>query len=322
MVGGDDQSVTNNVPSDITIRQNHFDKNLALSSLSWQFKNLLEFKIGQRMMVEYNLFTNIPAEDQIGAVCNCGPAVEDTAPWTKIEDVTWRYNLAYNCEVGLQMGSQDPPATTNVPARFLAEHNVFLLGEPSGGGERMFQSTGDDGPIDVTFRHNTWLLPGGVGNTMFFEHLSGPAHSFDVIDNIFSRGDQGVDGTGSSEGENALEEHHSSYVFTTNAVIGASAGSYPSGNYFPAAISTIGFVNYQGDGSGDYALVSSSAFAAGGASDASDGTDLGAHWSSFKARIAVAESGDLFEEESGGTTVVGERILSFGGARVRVRLTS
>ena len=59
------------------------------------------------------------------------------------------------------------------------------------------------------------------------------------------------------------------YVFAENVLVGFAEGSYPAGNFFPAMIGDVGFVDAAGD---DYRLAAGSPFAGA----AADGTDIGA----------------------------------------------
>ncbi|PYX72540.1 MAG: hypothetical protein DMG78_12055, partial [Acidobacteria bacterium] len=71
-----------------------------------------------------------------------------------------------------------------------------------------------------------------------------------------------------------------------NAIIASPSNrppnKYPAGNYFPAAASAVGFVNYNNSIGGDYHLRSSSPYKNAG----SDGKDLGADMNALDAAIA------------------------------------
>jgi hypothetical protein len=304
-----DASVSALNPTDITIEYNYFDKReVWRTGTAYRCKNIWESKSSRRTLLQYNVFRHCWSGDpngQDGAWLNITSNAPDTGmPWCQTEELTIRRNLAFRVEVGIGMNGtnglgEDP--VTNV----LYEDNVCIVGELAAGTRRCIDVIGDDAPIGLAFRHNTLLLTGSTGQAAFFEH-SPAAPDVLLTDNIVSRGTNGVDGPGSNEGTDTLDTHHDIYTFSTNAVIGASSGSYPSGNYFPANIAAMNFVNYQADGSGDYSLTPGTTFAAGGASDASDGTDLGARWNDFKNHIAAALSGEPFSE---GTS--GEAALTF-----------
>ena len=84
-----------------------------------------------------------------------------------------------------------------------------------------------------------------------------------------SRGDYGVFGSGKGEGTAALDFFAPGYSFKGNAIIGATAASYPAKNFFPATPGACGFVDYAGD---DFHLKASSSLHGA----ATDGGDVGA----------------------------------------------
>jgi hypothetical protein len=290
MSGGANSGSAAMIPRDITFEYNLVEKREAWRGSGQVIKNLWESKCSYRTLIQYNVFTNVWVAGQDGAVFNWTSNAEGNGhTYMQTTDITCRYNVMKRCHVGFGMAGTSEfgeDLMTNV----LAEHNVVIVGEQSGGGNDCINKIADASPVNVTVRRNTMIIEAATGNAAFFEHLT-PAPDFTMTDNIVSRGNGGVDGTGSNEGTDALNDHHTTYVFTTNAVIGASSGSYPSGNYFPANLAAVNLVNYQADGSGDYSITPGTTYAAGGASDASDGTDLGAHWNTFKAHIMAALNG-------------------------------
>jgi hypothetical protein len=77
-----------------------------------------------------------------------------------------------------------------------------------------------------------------------------------------------VAGNGTGVGTPTLKAYTGGGVFSRNALIGASANSYPSDNFFPSNVNQVGFVDY---GAGNFALGSSSAYKGAG----TDSKDLG-----------------------------------------------
>src|SRR5438477_10761439 len=105
MSGGADPAITGLVPSDIEIRRNHFYKPLIWitenSPNQWTVKNLLEFKNAQRILVEGNIFENIWAAAQIGALMNAKSVNQDGGcTWCVTRDLTFRFNRGINLENG------------------------------------------------------------------------------------------------------------------------------------------------------------------------------------------------------------------------------
>jgi hypothetical protein len=65
LFGGAEASVPGVVPSDITIRGNHFHKPLSWKG-TWMVKNILELKAGRRVLVERNVFDGVWQDGQSG----------------------------------------------------------------------------------------------------------------------------------------------------------------------------------------------------------------------------------------------------------------
>jgi hypothetical protein len=78
----------------------------------------------------------------------------------------------------------------------------------------------------------------------------------------------------------------SPYTFASNAIIATpssfSGPTWPTGNFFPASVGTVQFVNYNGGNGGDYHLQPSSPYAGA----ATDGMNLGANVDAVLAAIS------------------------------------
>jgi hypothetical protein len=286
------------VPLDITIEYCFFEKRDSFHTGPNVFcKNIFESKSGHRILIQYCAFHHCWPEEQDGAWLNITSNADSNGmSHCQTTDLTIRYNLAWNVAVGIGtngLGDFDEDPVTDV----LYEHNVCIVGAEALGNRNCIDCLGNDGsPFNQQFRHNTILLTGATGATMFVQHPTA-APTLIMQDNIFSRGSRGVTDSpgGGNEGTTTLNSEHTTYTFTNNAIIGASSGNYPANNFFPANIAACNFTNYQADGSGDYSIASGALKNA-----ASDGTDVGADWNAFKDQIAAAISGDLFEGGEGG----------------------
>jgi hypothetical protein len=279
MFGGSTASITNVVPSDIEIRRNHFFKPLSWNG-TWPVKNLLEFKIGQRVLVEGNLMENCWTSAQTGWAILVTPRSEGTSmPWSTTRDITFRYNKILNVGSGINITGDDGDGDSQKTFRIYLHDNVFVL-NASFGDARVFQILGDKGgyPQDVTIRHNTAFTP-GAGLVLAY----GPINMGTYADNITS-GDYAVLGDGVGEGNNAIAGHLTNWAFQKNAWVGESSGSYPANNFFPANMAAVGFVNYAG---GNYRLSTSSPYKNAG----TDGKDLGADIGALEAAIASGSGG-------------------------------
>ena len=264
--GGSDPTIPNAVPSDIEIRCNYFFKPLSWMSELWDIKNLLEFKNAQRVLAEGNRFENCWPNAQSGFALLLTPRNQNnTAPWSVVQDICIRFNTFINIAQGIVMSGYDSPNISQRTSRILIQNNVLNVTNLGTGGDgRLFEVL--NGPTDVIFDHNTgfctnaYMVSDGTPNTDFFMFQN----------NLVNFANYGFIGSGTATANTTLAAYFNpNWVVTTNAIIGGAATGYPSGNYFPADTTAVGFINYTG---GDYHLTAASPYVNLG----TDGKDLGA----------------------------------------------
>jgi hypothetical protein len=254
MFGGGDPKIQGMIPSDIEIRQNHFFK-----PMSWQgqytVKNLLEFKMGRRILVEGNVFENNWQAAQSGYAINIKSANQGGGygDWTVTEHVTFRYNIIRNSSQGITLfvGRTDSQPFNTI----LIAHNIMdRIGADSdfGGQGKILQIVG--GVDNIIFEHNTMFGQRLTG----FTGTKGQVDNFVFRNNIVSGGRYGLTGDGTGEGTATLNTFATGgWAMDGNLVIGRNGSSYPANNHFPNDVGAIGFRNY---GAGDYELSSTSMF--------------------------------------------------------------
>lgn len=266
MFGGADPSIPNAVPSDIEIRWNTFFKPLSWMSEKWSIKNLCEFKNAQRVLLEGNHFENNWPQSQNGFALLLTPRNQNnTAPWSVVQDITIRFNTFLNIAQGFNILGRDAPNVSQRTARILIQNNIVQVTNLGKGGDgRLYQVLG--GPTDVIFDHNT----GFCTNAYLVCEGSTKIDNFVFQNNIVNHGTYGFIGTGTAYANTTLAMYFNpNWTITSNVDIGGSATQYPTGNYFPSTIASVGFNDYAG---GDYRLKSGSPFKNKG----TDGKDLGA----------------------------------------------
>jgi len=268
MFGGADPGIPNLIPSDIEIRQNYFLKPLAWrTSGSWTVKNLLELKLGRRVLIQGNIFENSWADAQTGFALVFWSANE-TGPttWAQTADVWVRENIIRHAGAGLQLTDKgDFPAVPVARVRF--DNNLWIDINTSWSGQfgRLFQvASNTDQLTAIKFHHQT----GFADNTMITV-ASGATQQFEFRNNIVAHGNFGIKSDDAGDGTATLNLHMPGWLFAGNVLIGAPSASYPAGNFFPANVAAVGFVNAAG---GDYRLAASSPYKG----QATDGTDPGA----------------------------------------------
>jgi len=169
---------------------------------------------------------------------------------------------------GLDITGHDDDGSGSA-SNFLVQNNVCDdLNSNWGSDGRWFQLT--TGANNVTIDHNTVFQTGFI---LVFD--VGQEYNVNATNNIVLRGGD-VAGNGAGLGSSALSAYDVGGTFMNNVLVGASAGQYPGGNFFPSSIDQVGFVNYAG---GDYRLAFNSPYKNAG----TDSKDLGANLSSAPA---------------------------------------
>ena len=285
MFGGADPSIPNLVPSDITIRRNYFTKPLEWRGQHWQVKNAFELKNARRVLVEGNVFEHVWAGAQTGYAIVFTPRNQGgRAPWSVVEDVTFRYNVVRHAGNGFNITGYDDEKPSAQGGRIRISHNVLYdINRTTWGGEQgTFLMLGNQ-PRDITVEHNT-VQHTGNAVTVYGKRNGGPAvvEGFVFRDNLMRHNTYGVKGDNLATGSATLDAYFRSLTFERNALAGGKASQYPGGNYFPPVDQfDAAFVNAAG---GNFALVSGSPFR----NAASDGGALGADLATLN---AVARGG-------------------------------
>nr|MCU0657290.1 hypothetical protein [Polyangiaceae bacterium] len=275
MFGGATPAIPGMIPSDIEIRRNHFFKPLTWKSddpsyqgRDWSIKNLLEFKIAQRVLVEGNVFENNWADSQAGMSILLTPRTEDgAAPWVVTSHIQFVNNVLRGVAGGVNISGRDDNgqgATSCV--RFA--NNLFesVGGEGTLANGRLFQVL--NGPSSVTIEHNTAFQSSHIAI------FDGPKGAGLVVrDNIAPHNEYGLFGSGVGTGTASLEAFFSGYEVTGNVFPWAQANPavYPPGNFFPADLAQVGFVNLAGK---DFRLAPGSAYKGKGSGGKDPGADL------------------------------------------------
>ena len=227
MAGGQDPSLPNLVPSDLTISGNYFFKPPA-----WQtahrgsVKNLFELKNARHVRIFDNVFENCWVDAQSGhAVLFTVRNQDGAAPWSTVSDVTFEYNVIKNAAgFGMSvLGLDDRPGVASVQGVNLSVTNNLFLNVNGG---IMLASA----PRPSTFAHNTIL---GVRNTF----LSMPAAlnpGLTFSNNVVAGGSYGIAGNGKEGmGMPSLRQGAPDAVMVANVIDGNTERTvpYPPGNY-------------------------------------------------------------------------------------------
>lgn len=96
-----------------------------------------------------------------------------------------------------------------------------------------------------------------------------PVYGLAFTNDIIPDNSLAVMGAGTAGGTGTLNTFFPNGTFLRNAIIAGQSSAYPTGNFFPAAVSGVGFV----DANGNYRLSSASPYS----TSATDGTAIGAN---------------------------------------------
>lgn len=267
MFGGADPSIPNLVPSDIEFRQNHVTKPVSWKGV-WTVKNLLELKNAQRVLIEGNIFENSWVDAQTGwAIVFKSANQSGACTWCITQHVTFRYNRVRNASSGFDIMAHPSAAPAQTANHIHIAHNLIenINAAPFNGNGRIFELNAD--LYDVTIEHNTAF---SVNGSMLISLVAlPPLINFAFRDNVASRGNFGIKGSGTSEGNASLVMYATNPDVRGNVIIGAPAAVYPPLNFFPSTMANVGFIS---SSTGDYRLAAGSPYSG----RATDGRDPGA----------------------------------------------
>jgi PKD repeat protein len=281
MFGGADPRVPDLIPSDIEFRRNYCSKPLSwnpshpsYAGIRWSVKNVFELKNAQRVVVDGNVFEHCWIDGQTGFLVVFTPRnQEGTAPWSVVQDVTFSNNIGRQAAAGLQFLGRDDIYPSRQAQRIKIKNNLFddIGGSAWGGNGRLFQIV--DGPADLHFDHNTAFQTSNI-----ITADGGASLGFVFTNNITPNNDYGVMGSGHSPGNDTLNYYFPGCSFLKNVIIGGSSNLYPSANFFPATLNSVGFVDAA---YADYQLSPASVYRNAG----TDGLDVGANMTAIQEAI-------------------------------------
>ena len=288
MFGGAPPSIPGLVASDIEVRNNRFFKPMSwyindpsYAGFHWSVKNLFELKNARRVVVEGNVFENNWTDAQAGWAIQFTPRPSDSGSWAVVEDVQFINNIIRNSGQGVNvLGADQEPAPTDTRLRRVRiANNVFEnINGPQFGSSGNFLTITNK-TDSVTIEHNTAFHTGNVISSDY-----APSTNFIYRDNITRHNDYGIFGSGHSIGNDSISYYFPGSVITGNLIakeVNAPSNIesiYPSGNYFPASLDAVGFVDRNG---GNYRLGSNSPYK--GVS--SGGTDPGCNIDALNAAL-------------------------------------
>ena len=248
LLGGGAPSVPNLVTADVTIRRNHLVKPASWFGKSWNVKNLVESKAGQRVLVEDNVLEGVwfdAAPGHAGMVFkstnvgNCSSCV--TSDWTVRRNLFLRVGawLAFAGRADQLIGRNNDgspvfPTDSTVQRLAFVDNYVDSLS--------VAPYTNQNKPAvlfvadnrDITLSRNTWGVVGGTLESGIVWDISGvnktPVTNLTLVGNVLSRGKYGIFASATAEGAPSFAKGAlGTSVWQTNAIVGRQVGTYPPG---------------------------------------------------------------------------------------------
>jgi hypothetical protein len=287
MFGGSDPSISNLVPSNITIRRNLITKPLSWMSASWVVKNLLELKNAQAVLIEGNVIENNWAAGQQGYAMMLTPRNQsNTAPWSVVQNIRIQNNVIRRVAAVLNiLGWDNEASSQQLNNVFFVNNLVYdvstaygIAGNPANG---WFAVMGN-GPRDIVFDHNT-IDNNGNDTIVFYGAVAYPASSqipgLVITNNLLRDNLYGIFGSNSQPGSVSLNTYAPGAIVLRNAIAGADSRYYPAGNDYPTL--TQWLADFVARASADYRLVSTST----SKGSATDGKDIGVDFTALNAAL-------------------------------------
>lgn len=267
LFGGADPAIRDLVPSDIVIRANHISRPLTWRGERWQVKNLLEFKNAQRVLVEHNTLEHNWQAAQPGFAILLTPRNQDgRAPWTVVQDITFRSNIVRHAAAGFNILGVDNNAPSRQTRNVTLTHNLIVeLDGGRWGGNGVALQIGD-APADLVIDHNTLMQNGNAINV-----YGKPVRGFEFTNNVVRHNTFGIKGDGRAAGLDTLQTYFPDAVVSHNLFGGGTASAYPAGNHFVSmAAWPLHFLDYA---RGDFTLSPASTYRTAARSGGAVGLD-------------------------------------------------
>jgi hypothetical protein len=266
-----------------------------------EIKNVFELKAIQNVVVSGNIFQYHWKGASNGWATWLKTVNQDgTGSYLQTKNVTVEKNIYRHCDGWMEVHGSEIPSGSGFPlpgplTNMTVRNNlVYDSGPQWGQGFEIFATNISNGIVNLTIDHNTVIhttnLTGGGLMTMDPAQLL-PITGYAITNNMLRKETNGIKAPGFAAGTASLAACTTGgYVYSTNAVAGATAASDGAANFYETAALWQGeFVNYVASGvNADFHIKSTSAYH----NAASDGTDLGADIDAVLNATAHCDYGD------------------------------
>lgn len=231
MLGGSTPSIRGAIPSDVTIRRNHFFKPFSwrkgeanFNGTEWSVKNLFEIKFARKVLFDSNILENSWAQFQMGFAIVLTVRTENGAvPEAVVEDIQITNNVVRNVAGFVNfLGVDDAGSgkglgkTRRITIRNNVAFGVSKRMIPEGSGPRSFQIL--NGAEDIEISNNTVVADLDHGALLVASGDPSPGLRF--FNNLVSGGAYGLVGDGKPNGSPAMSHYFPRSTIRRNAVVG------------------------------------------------------------------------------------------------------
>jgi hypothetical protein len=286
MFGGSDPSITNLVPSDITIVGNWYWKDHAnWLGAGMVVKNSAEFKNAQRVLVDGNVFEYSWGDGQDGTAVMFTVRNQDgRCNWCTVQDVTFTHNLIRHAGNGIETTGADSNFPSLPDNRILIQNNVMTdINSVSwiGSGRGLLNLTGSN---NIIIDHNSIF----ANQTCMYLGDSGKIGTLQWTNQICLYGSYGVFGNGVGTGSIAFTTYVTTWVYNDSVLL--TAGGSSDGSTWPSAtfFNTTAGAQFTDYANANFQLLNGSPYHNAG----TDGRDIGVwDWTALNTETTNALNG-------------------------------
>ena len=253
------------------------------SGTKWVVKNHFELKNAQRVTVEGNVFENNWAAAQAGYSIVLTPRNNGSAPWTRVQNVTFTNNIVRHVPSVVNIAGYDDSNTAQRTEHITFRNNLFEDVNTSTYGANPRALLVGDGAAYLVFDRNTIIHTNNSVLGAYGAAMPGLVYT----NNLSQHHKYGIMGDGSTTGKPTIAKFFPGGVVQCNVLAGGNASLYPTPNAFPTTAEwNAGFVNLS---AGDYRVVAGSVLSKSGCNGAVPGANLAAVNAALGGSPVVAE---------------------------------
>ena len=242
----------------------------ATSGTKWVVKNTFELKNAQRVTVDGNILENCWSAGQYGYAIVLTPRNSGSAPWTRVQDITFTNNIVRHVAGVVNIAGFDDSDPTERTERITFRNNLFEDVNHSAYGTAAKALLVGAGAASLVFDRNTIIHTNSSVLYAYGAAMPGVVYT----NNLSQHHRYGIMGDGASTGKPTIAKYFPGGVVQCNVLAGGPASLYPTPNAFPTTAQwSAGFVDPSG---GDYTVVPGSTLAQSGCNGSVPGANLAA----------------------------------------------